>query len=59
MLTCSELWERKPLLVKRHMATYNDGWFSTAELDRILREVRILNGITGFLHLGNMENRGI
>ncbi|KAJ8309443.1 hypothetical protein KUTeg_014317 [Tegillarca granosa] len=42
-----ELWERKPLLVKRHLAQYNDGWFSTAELDRILREngcsVRLLN----------------
>ncbi|OWF43534.1 ribosomal oxygenase 1-like [Mizuhopecten yessoensis] len=33
-----ELWEKKPLLVKRHMKQYNDGWFSTAELDRILRE---------------------
>ena len=37
-----ELWERKPLLVQRHMALYNDGWFSTAELDKILREVLIL-----------------
>ena len=35
----SELWEKKPLLVKRHMENYNDGWFSTAEMDRILREV--------------------
>ncbi len=37
--TCSELFEKKPLLVKRHMPSYNDGWFSTAELDTILREV--------------------
>lgn len=36
-----ELWEKKPLLVKRHMRQYNDGWFSTAELDRILREENI------------------
>lgn len=36
-----ELWERKPLLVQRHMAQYNDGWFSTAELDKILREENI------------------
>lgn len=34
-----ELWEKKPLLVKRHIPNYNDGWFSTAELDRILRKV--------------------
>ncbi|KAL5008323.1 hypothetical protein ScPMuIL_013904 [Solemya velum] len=33
-----ELWEKKPLLVKRHIPNYNDGWFSTAELDRILRK---------------------
>ncbi|XP_022332243.2 ribosomal oxygenase 1-like [Crassostrea virginica] len=36
-----ELWERKPLLVQRHMALYNDGWFSTAELDKILREENV------------------
>ncbi|XP_061172709.1 ribosomal oxygenase 1-like isoform X1 [Saccostrea echinata] len=36
-----ELWERKPLLVQRHMIQYNDGWFSTSELDRILREENI------------------
>ncbi|XP_060068982.1 ribosomal oxygenase 1-like isoform X2 [Ylistrum balloti] len=36
-----ELWEKKPLLVKRHMKQYNDGWFSTAELDRILREENV------------------
>ncbi|XP_033115926.1 ribosomal oxygenase 1-like [Anneissia japonica] len=32
------LWERKPLLVKRHMPDYNSIWFSTEELNRILRE---------------------
>ncbi|XP_048737323.1 ribosomal oxygenase 1-like isoform X2 [Ostrea edulis] len=36
-----ELWERKPLLVQRHMTQYNDGWFSTAELDRILRNENV------------------
>ena len=36
---CSELWEKKPLLVKRHMPNYNDGWFSTVELDKVMREV--------------------
>lgn len=40
----SELWEKKPLLVKRHIPEYNDGWFSSAELDRILREERIIFG---------------
>lgn len=34
----NELWERKPLLLKRHRPYYNDGLFSSAELDRILRE---------------------
>ncbi|KAI0233822.1 hypothetical protein LSAT2_015978 [Lamellibrachia satsuma] len=37
----NELWEKKPLLVKRHMPNYNDGWFSTAELDRVMREERL------------------
>ena len=40
---CSELWEKKPLLVKRHQPDYNDGWFSTAELDRIMHEVRTIS----------------
>ena len=34
-----ELWEKKPLLVKRHTPDYNKGWFSTAEFDKILRQV--------------------
>ncbi|XP_031573036.1 ribosomal oxygenase 1-like [Actinia tenebrosa] len=37
----SELWERKPLLIKRHQPAYNEGWFSTAELDEILRKHNI------------------
>ncbi|CAH1792356.1 unnamed protein product [Owenia fusiformis] len=40
----SELWEQKPLLVKRHMKSYNDGWFSTAELEKILKEEDIQFG---------------
>lgn len=27
------------MLLRRHKANYNDGWFSTEELDCILREV--------------------
>ncbi|KAK6999567.1 bifunctional lysine-specific demethylase and histidyl-hydroxylase NO66-like isoform X1 [Biomphalaria glabrata] len=41
----SELWEKKPLLVKRHTADYNKGWFSTAELDKILRQENIQWGV--------------
>ncbi|KAL9952077.1 hypothetical protein ACROYT_G039281 [Oculina patagonica] len=37
----SDLWEQKPLLIKRHHLTYNDGWFSTKELDDILRKHRV------------------
>ncbi|KAK7504202.1 hypothetical protein BaRGS_00004506 [Batillaria attramentaria] len=40
-----ELWEKKPLLVKRHMPNYNQGWFSTAEFDRILRQENIQFGV--------------
>ena len=36
---CSDLWEQKPLLIKRHQANYNEGWFSTKEFDDILRQV--------------------
>ncbi|CAH1264291.1 RIOX1 [Branchiostoma lanceolatum] len=34
----SELWEKKPLLVKRHLESYNDGWFSTEDLTKILHK---------------------
>lgn len=37
-LSSSEVWEKKPLLLRRHKKWYNDGWFSSEELDRILRE---------------------
>ncbi|KAK6183574.1 hypothetical protein SNE40_011028 [Patella caerulea] len=39
----AEFWERKPLLIQRYKLTpyYNDGWFSTAELDHILRQENI------------------
>lgn len=39
-----EIWEKKPLLVRRHNAGYNDGWFSTSELDQILRNEKIMFG---------------
>ena len=35
----SDLWEQKPLLIKRHQTEFNEGWFSTKELDDILRQV--------------------
>jgi len=36
-----EVWERRPLVVKREAAhpDYYAGWFSTQEVDRLLREV--------------------
>ncbi|XP_025103445.1 ribosomal oxygenase 1-like [Pomacea canaliculata] len=40
-----ELWEKKPLLVKRHTPDYNSAWFSTKELDRILRQENIHFGV--------------
>lgn len=41
----SELWEKKPLLVKRHTPDYNRGWFSTAEFDKMLRQENIHWGV--------------
>ncbi|GFS24760.1 bifunctional lysine-specific demethylase and histidyl-hydroxylase NO66-like [Elysia marginata] len=41
----SELWEKKPLLVKRHTSNYNRSWFSTAEFDKILRQENIQWGV--------------
>jgi len=41
----SELWEKKPLLVKRHTPDYNKGWFTTAEFDKILRQDNIQWGV--------------
>jgi len=40
----SKLWEKKPLLVKRKCPGYNAGWFSTSELDLILRKNSLLFG---------------
>ncbi|KAL8610962.1 hypothetical protein ACOMHN_042578 [Nucella lapillus] len=40
-----ELWEQKPLLVRRHMEDYNNGWFSTAEFDKILRRENLQFGV--------------
>ncbi|XP_064623447.1 ribosomal oxygenase 1-like [Lineus longissimus] len=40
-----DLWEQKPLIVKRHKADYNEGWFSTAEFDRIMRENALHFGV--------------
>jgi len=39
MLLCRDIWEKKPLLIRRRNSQHNDGWFSTKELDRILHEV--------------------
>lgn len=40
----AKLWEKKPLLVKRKNDKYNNGWFSTSELDLILRKNSLLFG---------------
>lgn len=40
----SKLWEKKPLLVKRKCPEFNAGWFSTSELDLILRKNSLLFG---------------
>ena len=34
----NDVWEKKPLFIKRRQPKYNSGWFSTKELDVILRE---------------------
>ena len=34
-----KVWEEKPLLLRRHRPNYNQGWFSTSDLDTILRKV--------------------
>ncbi|XP_072032390.1 ribosomal oxygenase 1-like [Amphiura filiformis] len=34
----SHLFERKPLLLRRHNPSYNEGLFSSAEMDKILRK---------------------
>lgn len=42
----SNIWEQRPLFLSRHKPRYNEGWFSTKELDRILREVYTANTYT-------------
>nr|CAB3265592.1 bifunctional lysine-specific demethylase and histidyl-hydroxylase NO66-like [Phallusia mammillata] len=37
----SAIWERKPLLIRRHIPQYADGLFSTNELNRILTECNV------------------
>ena len=37
--TLRELWEAKPLLIKRHNTKYNVGWFSSEEFSNIIRDV--------------------
>ncbi|XP_019864286.1 PREDICTED: bifunctional lysine-specific demethylase and histidyl-hydroxylase NO66-like [Amphimedon queenslandica] len=34
-------WEQKPVMIPRNVPHYNDGWFSSRDLDRILRENHI------------------
>lgn len=31
-------WEKRPLVIKRQCPSFYDGWFSKAELDRVLKE---------------------
>ncbi|XP_036363178.1 ribosomal oxygenase 1 isoform X2 [Octopus sinensis] len=40
----TQMWERKPLVVRRHISDYYNGWFSTEELDSILRKENIQFG---------------
>ncbi|XP_071996864.1 ribosomal oxygenase 1 [Engystomops pustulosus] len=39
------IWETRPALLKRHNSKYYDGFFSTAEFDRILREDNVQFGV--------------
>lgn len=38
-----DTWEKKPILVQRKNPNYYKGLFSTAEFDRILRQVPLCN----------------
>ena len=52
MFIFSDLWEKKPLLVKRHEMNYYDAIFSTDEMDNILREVTFFCNIcSGICHM--------
>eukprot|EP00698_Gefionella_okellyi_P014945 TRINITY_DN4177_c0_g2_i1.p1 TRINITY_DN4177_c0_g2~~TRINITY_DN4177_c0_g2_i1.p1 ORF type:complete len:500 (-),score=120.33 TRINITY_DN4177_c0_g2_i1:105-1604(-) len=37
-------FEKRPLIIKRKKATYYDGWFSTKEIEAVLREREIMYG---------------
>jgi len=39
VLACRDIWEKKPLLIRRRSSKHNDAWFSTDELHRILCQV--------------------
>ena len=39
LLYFREVWEKRPMVLKRHKPHYNEGWFSSEELDSILRKV--------------------
>ncbi|XP_018414349.1 PREDICTED: bifunctional lysine-specific demethylase and histidyl-hydroxylase NO66 [Nanorana parkeri] len=39
------IWENKPALIRRHNTKYYDGFFSTSEFDRILREDNVQFGV--------------
>ena len=53
-LHCRDSWEKRPVLVRRHKHRYNEGWFSTQELDKILREV--INRMNLYCHsYGNVH----
>ena len=54
-----DMWEKKPLLIRRRSSQHNSGWFSTQELDRILREVQNMslnNGLTILLKISSVTN---
>lgn len=37
----SDIWEKRPVLLKRRCPSYNDGWFNSKALDTILEQVHI------------------
>ncbi|XP_066553589.1 ribosomal oxygenase 1 [Amia ocellicauda] len=41
----SEIWEKKPALIRRHNPDYYKGLFSTAAFDRILRDENVQFGV--------------
>lgn len=43
ILFFSEVWQKKPLFIKRRQPLYNKIWFSTSELDHILKSVGVFS----------------